>query len=327
VLLASGFLLGVAGLIRPAALFAFPAWLLYLAWRRIGWRPLGAGVLAFVLPLLIYAGVHQRVTGQFGLIDATGWFLYGRVGEIAAPCGKAEIPATGRRLCERRGNKEEGHAFYIWQRGSPARRLFGGPDDGSQAHRRRANGVLTDFALAVVRDRPADYGEVVMRDFGRYFVPGERTGDRAENLPTAPEVTLADPFARRVVRRYIPGYVAPTYDPGAFLVRLEYRLHTPRWLLAFLAFCPLAAAVMALVRRGRGDAGRTAEAVFLGATGLLVLLGSAATSGFVLRYLIPEVPLLVCGGVLALHELTGGRYPVLERRLAAACARPAPDLR
>ena len=123
-----------------------------------------------------------------------------------------------------------------------------------------------------------------------------------------------DPFAQDVVRRYIPGYVEPEFNPGAFLVRLEYNLHTPRWLMAIFAVCALAATVMAVARRGRTNTGNTAEAAFLVGAGLLILLGSAATSGFVLRYLIPEVPLLVCGGVLAIHELTGGRYPVLERR-------------
>ena len=43
-----------------------------------------------------------------------------------------------------------------------------------------------------------------------------------------------------------------------------------------------------------------------------MLLGTAATSEFVLRYLIPVVPLLVCGGVAACADLAA-----LER---AACS-------
>ena len=47
----------------------------------------------------------------------------------------------------------------------------------------------------------------------------------------------------------------------------------------------------------------------------MILLGSAATSAFILRYLIPEVPLFVCGGVLALRELMPGRAsPLAETR-------------
>ena len=102
---------------RPAGLFAFPAWFLYLVWRRVGWRPLVVGVLAFAIPLLAYAGAHKQATGQFALIESNGWFLYGRVGEIAAPCGGAKIPPATRVLCERRANKEEGHAFlYLAKR-------------------------------------------------------------------------------------------------------------------------------------------------------------------------------------------------------------------
>jgi hypothetical protein len=41
----------------------------------------------------------------------------------------------------------------------------------------------------------------------------------------------------------------------------------------------------------------------LAGAGLAMLLGTAATSEFVLRYLIPVVPLLVCGGVAAAADL------------------------
>src|SRR5205085_683822 len=66
----SGLLLAAAALMRVAGGFAFPAWLLYLVWKRIGWRPLVVGVVAFAIPLLVYAGVQHHVTGKFGLIEA-----------------------------------------------------------------------------------------------------------------------------------------------------------------------------------------------------------------------------------------------------------------
>ena len=39
-----------------------------------------------------------------------------------------------------------------------------------------------------------------------------------------------------------------------------------------------------------------------------MLLGTAATSEFVLRYLIPVVPLLVCGGAAACADLAAAAY-------------------
>ena len=41
----------------------------------------------------------------------------------------------------------------------------------------------------------------------------------------------------------------------------------------------------------------------LSGAALAMLLGTAATSEFVLRYLIPVVPLLVCGGAAACADL------------------------
>src|SRR5437764_1439947 len=90
-LLASGALLAAATTMRLSGLFAFPAWLLYLTWKRIGWRPLLVGIVSFAIPLLVYAGLQGHATGRFGLTEGNGWFLYGRIGEIAAPCGDAKI--------------------------------------------------------------------------------------------------------------------------------------------------------------------------------------------------------------------------------------------
>jgi hypothetical protein len=308
-LVASGALLAAATLMRPAGAFAFPAWFLYLAFKRVGWRPLVVGLLAFAVPLVANAGAYQRATGKFGLVAADGWFLYGRVGEIAAPCGEAKIPVATRALCERRSHKANAPRFYIWADGSPARKRFGGPWLRGERENRRANRLLHQFAVAIIRDRPRQYGELVVRDFGQYFRPGVRGESRAEDLPATPEGQLS-PHARRAVAQHLPGFSWPRkYTSAPFFVRLERWLHTPRWLMAFFAGCAVTAAVVAAIRRRIRSSGRSAEALFLVGSGLLILLGSAATSAFILRYLIPEVPLFVCGGILAIHELLRSVLP------------------
>jgi hypothetical protein len=55
--------------------------------------------------------------------------------------------------------------------------------------------------------------------------------------------------------------------------------------------------------------GARREIFLLGGSALMLLLGTAATGGFGLRYLLPAVPLLATGGSLALAQL-------LERRRA-----------
>ncbi|MFL5338333.1 MAG: hypothetical protein ACJ8H8_35490, partial [Geminicoccaceae bacterium] len=282
------------------------AWFLYLAWKRVGLRPLVIGLLSFAIPLLVYAGAQHHVTGKFGLIEADGWFLYGRIAEIASPCGDAKIPAATRSLCERSAHGDH-PGFYMWSSASPARKRFRGPGQGSDRDRHRADRLLHQFAVAIIRDRPLKYGKIVLSDLRRYFQPGVRTGSHAEDLPTTPADNLP-PYAQAVRERYLPGYVPRNYGPGSFLPRLERWLHTPRWLMALFALCALTAPALALIRHEPPGGGTRGEAVFLVGSALLILLGSSATSGFILRYAVPEFPLLVCGGVLAIWELTSARF-------------------
>ena len=60
-------------------------------WAAPAPAPAGPAALGLLLPLLAYASWHAADTGRFGLTQADGWFLYGRVGEIA-DCGNADVP-------------------------------------------------------------------------------------------------------------------------------------------------------------------------------------------------------------------------------------------
>jgi hypothetical protein len=55
---ASGALLATPTLMHVAGAFAFLAWFLYLAWKRVGLRPLVAGVVSFASP----AGLRRSET-------------------------------------------------------------------------------------------------------------------------------------------------------------------------------------------------------------------------------------------------------------------------
>ena len=83
--------------------------------RRRGAGPGGGGL---ELPLS-RTRWHAADTGRFGLTQADGWFLYGRVGEIA-DCGGADIPRAARPLCERNArDRREGAAYHIWNADGP----------------------------------------------------------------------------------------------------------------------------------------------------------------------------------------------------------------
>src|SRR5439155_16151413 len=138
----------------------------YLLWIRPGWRPAAAAALAMVVPLLGYAALHDARTGTFGLTEWEGWFLYGRVAQLA-DCRHVDVPRRVRNLCPTAADKRlEGsdpNVFYLWDSRSPARRLYGDPR--SQAQNRLANDRLREFGVAVLRAKPLDYLHAVASDY------------------------------------------------------------------------------------------------------------------------------------------------------------------
>jgi hypothetical protein len=301
---ASGVVLALAATMRTAALFAVPVWALYVVWAHRRPRIVGAAAIGLMLPLLAYAGWHAADTGRFGLTQADGWFLYGRVGEIA-DCGGAKIPADARPLCDRNArDRREGAAYHIWNADGPARRTFGGMST-DPATQERSNNALRDFAWAIIRDRPGRYAELVWDDFLRYFTPGARArgnSDLAVALPQFGRLVRRNEIARD---RWFPGFVPHVHPPAKRVRDYHERVHVPRPLMAALAIAALLElALAALARiRGRSAPPRRREVFLLSGAGLAILFGTAATSEFVLRYLIPVVPLLVGGGVAAAADL------------------------
>jgi hypothetical protein len=259
---------------------------------------------AVLLPLVAYAAAYDHERGTFGLTAAQGWFLYGRVGEIA-DCSKFHPPTGTAELCQpgsERGGR--GPRYFLWSGNSPANRRFGIP--GQQP---RADAVLGRYAKAVVRARPLAYAGIVGRDFARYFEPGVGSGgnsDAAISLPHAAR-TGSPMINERDRATYFPGY-EPAVHRGASVAR-GYRavVHTPRPFLALLALATLAALALAAVGRNRYALGRWREAFLLTGMGVAMLVGSVATSAFIVRYLVPTVPLIVCGGTLAVADLWAAR--------------------
>ena len=126
------------------------------------------------------------------------------------------------------------------------------------------------------------------------------------------DLAVALPQFGRLVRRneiardrWFPGFV-PHVSPPAKRVRdYHERVHIPRPLMAALAIAALLqlAVTAGAYALGRPPPPRRREVFLLAGAALAMLLGTAATSEYVLRYLIPAVPLLVCGGVAATADL------------------------
>src|SRR4051812_403320 len=59
----AGLCIAAAALMRPVALFAIPAWLIYLVWIKPGARAVVAAIACLAVPLLVYSAAHQHTTG------------------------------------------------------------------------------------------------------------------------------------------------------------------------------------------------------------------------------------------------------------------------
>jgi hypothetical protein len=93
--------------------------------------------------------------------------------------------------------------------------------------------------------------------------------------------------------------------PAALLRRYRDIVHVPRPLLALLLVA--SAAALALKRPS------PREVLLFAGSGLAQIVGTAASAGFGIRYLLPAVPLLAIGGAVALGNLLARQTLTAER--------------
>jgi hypothetical protein len=296
----AGLLLAGGAIQRPEGLFVVPLFVGYLIWRRVRWRARAAFVLALALPVLAYAGAEDAAYGAFGITQTLGWNLYGRVAGFA-DCAGAGIAPAARPLCEtaaQRKSHPDDPSWYVWFADSPAARLFGetegGPSPG-HSHPVRSNAVLGAFARRIVLHQPLDFLAAVTDDVLRYFTPGATPFLDARSATSLPSTAAREWVSPNVRRKYLPA-VHPRVESPATLTRAYRRvIHVPRPVLALLALASLAALALRVPMRR--------EVLLLSGSGLALIVGTSATAGFGLRYLLPAVPLLAIGGTLALRDL------------------------
>ena len=284
---------------REVAPFAIPVVLIYLAWTRAGWRPLVGFLLAAVLPLLVYAALIDSRFHVLSMTATPGWTLYGRVAGFADCDGVALEPAA-QKLCEtsaERASHPSAPDWYIWGP-SPAQRLFH-PDTQSIADVAPTNRVLESFSRTMILNHPLDFADATLSDFLRYFTPGAVPYNDAVSATSLPRSAAAEARSPLTQRRDLPGLRLHVGAPAGFVRAYRGVVHVPRAALALLAL----AALLAVCLRVPGRR----EIFLIAGSAVMILLGTAATGGFALRYLLPAVPLLAIGGTVALAQLNALR--------------------
>ena len=236
----AGLCLAAAILMRPVGLFAVPAWIVWMLWARVGTRAVIAGLSCLVVPLLVYSIAHQSVTGTFGLTQANGWFLYGRVGTIAT-CDGIDVERAARKLCDRPPEADhENQSWFMFNDKSPAHAAFGGisADSDKQA---RSNRILGKFARQVIIERPGEYARLVASDFLRFLRPGPRAAHREDQtveFPRSARIVFDDPKTRK---RLYPHLTTHASAPAGALRSYGKVVHTSRPLVALVLLLGLAA--------------------------------------------------------------------------------------
>jgi hypothetical protein len=314
----AGLCLAAATLMRPVGLFAVPAWIIWMLWARVGARAVIAGLTCLVVPLLVYSIAHQSVTGTFGLTQANGWFLYGRVGTIAT-CDGIDVERAARKLCDRPPEADhENQSWFMFNKKSPAQVAFGGisADSDKQA---RSDRILAKFARQVITHRPGEYAKLVGGDFLRYLRPGPRAAHREDQtveFPRSARIVFDDPKTRK---RLYPDLKTHTSAPAGALRSYGKVFHTSRPLAALVLVAGLAALLL-----GRKTRDPRLPAVFLTlGVGVGIVLGAALGAGFALRYMVPVVAELAVLGTLSAELLVSAARGWRIRRASPLSPREA----
>ena len=312
----AGLALAAAVTIRAVALFVIPVWLVYCLWSYPDLRRRVVATVSVVTPLLCYAVVHQAIVGGFGLTQMNGYLLYARVGQIA-DCRGLNISRDLRPLCPRgrfdefeiHGPRYNGdHEYFYLLAGARLAGDPGGYDDMegqlSSAQLADASDRLAEFSLEVIKARPLEFARVVGATTLKFVTPGAMSPladfDRPILFPASPRPVA--PHHQPRLEQYFPGYVARADRPSGALQEYQQRVHTPRWLLAGLILVALVEMVALISGSWRSRLAHRREVFVLVGGGLALLLG-AALNRFEPRYLIPAVPLIMSGGVLAVSDL------------------------
>jgi hypothetical protein len=272
--------------------------------RGTGGRPPGrellvaliAGLLAFAVPVLGYAGWYEAAHGEFAMTDATGVFLYSRVMTFA-DCSRMSVPTDLLPLCTSvPPDKRPIAQDYIWKPVSPLLR-YSEPEFSPTV-----NKLAERFAIRAIEEQPLDYARAVFDDTVRSFAwnrsvfPNAPTYDaylfgyHSLHLPVSPFGGYSSAMAY-----YARGNASTVVvDPFATVIR-SYQRYV--WLPGTVYGAILLVGLFGIVRRWRTGPGRDAVLPWL--YSLAIIVTPAVTAEFDYRYVTTAVPFACLAAAMA----------------------------
>ena len=163
--IATGVIMGLSVTIREVGLFLIVPGLIYLILTRGNWAReelVGKGlamVVAFLVPIIVYAGFDYAATGTFSL--STKGSAAGRMAE-AVDCQTIRLPAAVRPICPTPAEQKESPDWLSHAYRSPLLHLKGVPATEQAI-------LLAEFDRAVETQQPLRVVGSILRDSIRLF--------------------------------------------------------------------------------------------------------------------------------------------------------------
>jgi hypothetical protein len=323
----AGLLLAYVAVLRGNGFPVALAVAAYLLIRRVGWRAITAGAVAFAVPVLGYVLAFHAAYGQFNLTSSDGIFLWSRTTSFAN-CAIIKPPADLRPLCPNRSARppvkapawsisalvgSKTPADYLWASDAWWRH------DAHPGINGYNDKLGRQFAVDAIKAQPLDYLRVSARDVLLVFLANDRpqTTD-AMAFTAAPRIPVLPSYYAKDISMYA-GAKANTHavQPYAYFMYL-YQL--PVYFPGVAFFGVLVTGLIGIIRKWRLWGGPAALPWVIAM--LSVVLPALLTQSFY-RYTLVAIPLACLAAGLAFVR-HGPQYSAATAGPAPAAAGPGP---
>jgi len=325
--LIAGLITGYACTIWSGGLLLPVIFVLFVLWRRMGWRPLAAIVAGCAIPLVAYASWFGSVQGNFAMTNSEGFYLYARTTSFS-DCSKFTPPQGLSYLCVPIPlDKRTPPGALVWHL-KQVHEVPGGPVSV------QGDKDLREFALAAIEGQPLSYAHAIVKglvlsvDWKRYDYPSYGTVYEyyfhTKPIRVPPDHTwIKGGTATEDIRAYGHQGIGRTVKPFDQLMsgysRIIY-LYGP--LFGIILFLGLGSLVRVYRRDGHLRIGRWRDSVsmmpFVCAVALLLF--PIMVSDFDYRYLLPVVPFACLAAGLAFSSPTSRGGPEADPSPEGAAA-------
>ena len=308
----AGVLMGFSALVRPTVLPLILLVPLFLLARR-GWRQAGAALLAGVVPLVAYGLWFSAVWGTFGLTNSDGLFLWSR-SMTFAQCSVIKPPSNLEPLCPSAQPGRLGK--YRWRTGRRRRTTSGITTRGCGVtlapRSRQTSGPLHPtttswdaISVSAIEAQPVGYLSSVAHGVLTGFT-GRHPLRFPQQQPVLRLTGSTYTYALAALNAYTGSsqgfgpYMGPRYatrliGPFAYLIG-EYQkaIYLPGPVFGAILLVGLVG--LLIPKR------RSAAAVLLWASAIVLIVVPVAEHEYDPRYLIPAVPLGCMAAALAFRD-------------------------